>query len=551
MKDRGNVMYTVPMEIGETGRFIAKWTLGITGSNSIGAQGSTGINGIQGETGVGAKGDAGLQGITGISIVGDQGSTGLQGITGISIVGDQGSTGLQGITGIGIQGTTGLNGIEGSTGLQGATGVSLIGLQGATGIDVNDLTSYTSTTEAISTVGWYAIAIMPRDLITSKRYSILFDAYNTGIGEKAVVSVEITQTDSGTISFNNLNVLVSDSSYNNLNSDKWALVYDSDHYIICHYEALVDQARTVILPIRFYTSSSLYPITWTSNTTINIGSYTVLSYGKPTSQFITVTTSAQLEGAISSYYISNIWVANDITLTLSSTSLYIRSQNGKTIEGPGIITIVGDSTNTVCNVYGSTDPVSNDVAYMSNAVVDFKCKTSITQYFRCHVSTFWFRRCTSSIISSSVLYGIWADSSTTIHYGFSDNGYVGVFPAGVSSTVIFDGCEGKQYYSDDVLALPIIEDVTLYPMPNAVYNATVTAITITLMAPMQENFTTCFGMKFYIKLAVSCGSVITVIFPDPSGTSVTAYYRCSEGSKKGYITVEQLGSGYILPLDGY
>ena len=88
-------------------------------------------------------------------------------------------------------------------------------------------------------------------------------------------------------------------------------------------------------------------------------------------------------------------------------------------------------------------------------------------------------------------------------------------------------------------------------MPNAVYNATVTAITITLMAPMQENFTTCFGMKFYIKLAVSCGSVITVIFPDPSGTSVTAYYRCSEGSKKGYITVEQLGSGYILPLDGY
>lgn len=264
-----------------------------------------------------------------------------------------------------------------------------------------------------------------------------------------------------------------------------------------------------------------------------------------------VTTSAQLLTALQSYYINNIWIANDITLVLDSTSLYIRSPYGKIIDGNGKLTIVGDSVNTTCNIFGSTDPTSLDVGYMGNAVIDFKCKTEITQYFRCHESTFWFRRCTSTTISSSVLYGIWADSSTTIHYGFSDNGYVGVFPAGVSSTVIFDGCEGKQYYSDDVLALPIIEDVTLYPMPNAVYNATVTAITITLMAPMQENFTTCFGMKFYIKLAVSCGSVITVIFPDPSGTSVTAYYRCSEGSKKGYITVEQLGSGYILPLDGY
>ena len=264
-----------------------------------------------------------------------------------------------------------------------------------------------------------------------------------------------------------------------------------------------------------------------------------------------VTTSEQLLVALQSYYINNIWVANDITLALDSTSIYIRSPYGKIIDGNGKLTIVGDSVNTTCNIFGSTDPTSLDVGYMGNAVIDFKCKTEITQYFRCHESTFWFRRCTSTTISSSVLYGIWADSSTTIHYGFSDNGYVGVFPAGVSSTVIFDGCEGKQYYSDDVLALPIIEDVTLYPMPNAVYNATVTAITITLMAPMQENFTTCFGMKFYIKLAVSCGSVITVIFPDPSGTSVTAYYRCSEGSKKGYITVEQLGSGYILPLDGY
>jgi hypothetical protein len=154
--ERGNVMYTIPMDIGETGRFIAKWSLGITGLG-IGIQGETGLEGPKGATGFGlngSQGNTGINGATGVKgiigdtgvngIQGDQGNTGvsgLQGITGIN--GLQGETGLigeKGATGFGLNGTqgnTGVNGIQGNTGIDGVTGIS--GLQGVTGIDTQNL----------------------------------------------------------------------------------------------------------------------------------------------------------------------------------------------------------------------------------------------------------------------------------------------------------------------------------------------------------------------------------------------------------------------------
>lgn len=89
---RGNVMYTIPMDIGETGRFIAKWSLGITGLG-IGIQGETGLEGSKGATGFGLNGSQGNTGVNGVN--GIQGNTGIDGVTGIS--------GLQGVTGIDTQ----------------------------------------------------------------------------------------------------------------------------------------------------------------------------------------------------------------------------------------------------------------------------------------------------------------------------------------------------------------------------------------------------------------------------------------------------------------
>jgi hypothetical protein len=264
-----------------------------------------------------------------------------------------------------------------------------------------------------------------------------------------------------------------------------------------------------------------------------------------------VTTSAQLLTALQSYYINNIWVANDITLALDSTSIYIRSAYGKIIDGNGKLTIVGDSTNTRCNIYGSTDPLSNDVAYMSNAVVDFKCKTEITQYFRCHKSTFWFRRCTSTTISSSVLYGIWVDSAATIHYGFSDNGYVGIWPDGVGDILIFEGNEGKIFYDSSITQVSITTSQTIRPVPNFIYkitDPTNDGITITILPPIQENYQTSYNMQFSLYFDIECGMNSFIYIPDPSGTSATVILKNGTDGIHGNIDIVQFGSGYKVPM---
>ena len=264
-----------------------------------------------------------------------------------------------------------------------------------------------------------------------------------------------------------------------------------------------------------------------------------------------VTTSAQLLTALQSYYINNIWIANDITLVLDSTSLYIRSPYGKIIDGNGKLTIVGDSVNTTCNIFGSTDPTSLDVGYMGNAVIDFKCKTEITQYFRCHESTFWFRRCTSTTISSSVLYGIWADSAATIHYGFSDNGYVGIWPDGVGDILIFEGNEGKIFYESSVTQVSITTSQTIRPAPNFIYKITDPAndgITLTILPPIQENYQTSYNMQFSLYFDIECGMDSFISIPDPSGTSATVRLKNGTYGIYGNIDIVQLGSGYKVPM---
>ena len=184
---------------------------------------------------------------------------------------------------------------------------------------------------------------------------------------------------------------------------------------------------------------------------------------------------------------------------------------------------------------------------MSNAIVDFKCKPSITQYFRCHKSTFWFRHCTSTTISSSVLYGIWADSAATIHYGFSDNGYVGISTDGANDIVIYEGYEGRKFFDSSFMLVELTGSQTISPRPNFIYRMT-NNVRLTILPPPQEGSLVASNMSFYIYFNLGCGMTSYIDIPDPTGTTVgltfmpSAYYGC-----KGLQEITQFGAGYTYP----
>ena len=263
------------------------------------------------------------------------------------------------------------------------------------------------------------------------------------------------------------------------------------------------------------------------------------------STYKSVSTAAEFLTLAADYYSPHLWVAANIVVTLPA-SLYIRAPIQKIIDGPGTITLIGNADNTQCNIYCSTNPISNSVDYMAGASVDFKCNIAVTQFFTCHKSTFRFRRITSTTISSETLYGIFSDSDAKVRYCFSDNGYVLVSTGGDLETVIYDGCDGRMFYNTEIMFQEIATSISIYPKPNFTYKLT-GSITVTFNVPRVESSMIAFNMEFYIRLAIGCGTILNMVLPDPDGNSVTYNItKTSSGTDYKTIKVKQMGSGYIL-----
>jgi len=276
-----------------------------------------------------------------------------------------------------------------------------------------------------------------------------------------------------------------------------------------------------------------------SGTGTTASKLTVLTVG-----YKLISTEAEFLEFAASYNHPRLWIGQDISVNLPAT-LYIRAPVKKTIDGPGTITLIGNATASNCNVYGSTDPTSNNVEFMGNASIDFQCPVLFTQYFTCHKSRFRFQRCSSSAINNTTLYGVVADSEAVIRFGFSDLGYAGFSQSGDSETLVYEGHESRLFYSATVTKQTISDSTTIYPRPNFVYNV-IGPITVTLVAPRVEGSLIAFDSDFFILHPATCDLDTFIVAPDQDGNSVSYKIRNTGYGNNVMIKVKQMGVGYIL-----
>jgi len=261
-----------------------------------------------------------------------------------------------------------------------------------------------------------------------------------------------------------------------------------------------------------------------------------------------VSTEAEFLEFAASYNHPRLWIGQNITVNLP-VALYIRAPIKKIIDGPGTITFIGNSNYALCCLYGSTNSSSIESSFSTTAIVDFKCKTKITQFFSCFYSEFWFRLCDSTVKTAETLYEIMAKENARVHFGFSDNGYFRVVPIDLLGIAYYEGSEGKQFFDLDVNKIIINESLSLSPTCKTIYSVETNDIIITILS-VGGTATGEFNQEFYFKVNIGCGSSVTFVYPDPFGVSTTAIFSCSGGYRKGFITVKQLGDGYVLPPSG-
>jgi len=276
-------------------------------------------------------------------------------------------------------------------------------------------------------------------------------------------------------------------------------------------------------------------------------------YTPTVSNFYHVSSGAQLKQALKSKSTNNIWVDVDITYTVGNDDIW-DCIDKKIIDGPGIITLVGSTT---YSTFGANTYVEAKINGASNAggKYTFKCPVIITGWIAIHYGYIWFDGgIDASVKSSSILYGIKADSSARIYVTFSSEGYANVWPDHASSeSVYYNGQKGMQLYNSEYMVQTIsgTSSVSTNPYPNTrlIVSGGEKTITFVWDPVGVDTFSSMRNKKFYIELnGITCGSTISFVYPDMDGVSRTLYFVSTGANIYGSFKVEQIGAGYVFGI---
>jgi len=274
-------------------------------------------------------------------------------------------------------------------------------------------------------------------------------------------------------------------------------------------------------------------------------------YTPTVSNFYHVSSGAQLKQALKSKSTNNIWVDVNVTYTVGADDIW-DCIDKKIIDGPGIITLVGSTT---YSTFSANTYVEAKINGASNAggLYTFKCPVIITGWIAIHFGYIWFDGgIDASIKTSSVLYGIKADSSARIYVTFSDSGYANIWPDHASTEkVYYNGQKGFERYDSTWMGENISSSVSTNPYPNCRRIVVVGSATITITLvwdPVNvDTMASMRGKVFFIELnGIPCGAQVSFVYPDMEGISRTVKIDVTAASVFGSFKVEQKSAGYLL-----